>query len=507
MRSISIEHRGKSCIASFVIVFMALTWLLFPMQVFGTKSSVPAEQPSSLQAAQAQTENQQQTDQSQSNQSQSGQSQTTQPQAGQATFAQNQQTAQQGSGMQITAQSAMVYCENTGETIYRKETSEKRSPYSITKLMTAILAVQKCPLDKKVTVSAQAASQKGSSAGLKKGEVVTVEELLYGALLESGNDAAYALGEAVSGSGNMSEFVDLMNETADNIGCHRTHFSNPTGIYSKSNYTTASDFMKIARVALANETVRKIAGTVRYHMGANNKSNGRTFVNKVGVLKKSASGIVAAKSGYGGDQDCSLAAIYNKNGLELCIVILTDTTAARYSDLSTLIDYAKGKVKGIRAIEKDKNVGKVHVNGGADTSLAVYTTEDGYAYLPKEGSRKLITTKSVIDKDVTAPVKAGQRVGTYNIYVSGELVNSIPLVVKEGTETGWLPSKIGISNFATTIIGIILLCLLLFRLYIGHLRRKARKRRALARKRQVERLARKRLMEEERARRDRYRRY
>lgn len=410
------------------------------------------------------------------------------------------QVAQKTNGsdpLNLTASSAIVYCENTGQTIYEKNVGQKEYPYSITKLMTALLVVQKCPLDKKVTVSKDAASQGDTTIHLKKGEVVTVEELLYGALLSSGNDAAYALGEAACGNGNMKEFLDQMNQTARNIGCTHTHFSNPNGISSKKNYTTASDFLKIARVAFANDTVRKIAGTKRYHMTATNRSSGRTFINKASLVRMAGSGIVAGKTGYWTKSDCSIAAVYNKNGLELCIVVLGDTAVTRTADVRKLIRYAKQKVKGIRAVRKNKKVGRVHVNGGAKTRLDVYTAEDGYAYLPKEGSKKLITCKAEIGHSLTAPVRAGQQVGTYKIYVSGELVNSIPLVVSEGTETGWFPSKLGISNFATVVIVVILLILGICGIGIAIARARARKRRQIARKRKIERLARRKMLEEQ----------
>lgn len=128
----------------------------------------------------------------------------------------------------VYAGGAVVYCENTGETIFSQNAKRQYDPYSITKLMTALLAVQHLPLDKTVTVSEKAAAQGESTMDLVKGEKVTVEQLLYGALLLSGNDAAYALGEAVSG--NMTDFVRLMNKTARNIGCRSTHFENATGI-------------------------------------------------------------------------------------------------------------------------------------------------------------------------------------------------------------------------------------------------------------------------------------
>ena len=127
----------------------------------------------------------------------------------------------------ITAGGAVTYCQNTGEVIYSKNMHTKYAPYSTTKMMTALLAVQNLPLDQEVTISERAVQEGEATMNLQAGEVVTVKDLIYGTLILSGNDAAWALAEAVSG--DIETFVDLMNKTADNIGCEDTHFSNPIG--------------------------------------------------------------------------------------------------------------------------------------------------------------------------------------------------------------------------------------------------------------------------------------
>jgi D-alanyl-D-alanine carboxypeptidase len=394
----------------------------------------------------------------------------------------------------ITAKGAVVYCENTGETVYSKNAYTKLYPYSITKLMTAMLAVQSLPLDKEVTISAKAASIGYSSMGLKKGEVVTVEQLLYGALMMSGNDAAYALGEAVSG--NMTDFTALMDKTAKNIGCTHTNFVNPNGISNKSHYTTAHDMLRITRVALSNSTVKKISGTKVYHMKATNKSKARTMKTHLPLLTTENSGIYAGKTGSWSSTDCSLAVGYKKDGLQLYIVILGDTSSQRTADLKALIKYATEKVEGVRVVKAGKQVGKVRIKHGAKTRLNAYTAEVGYAYLPKEGSKSLVSTKTVMKDNVKAPVKSGQIVGYYKIYVSDDLVNQVPLVIHESVSTGWFPSYLGISNLATTIICIVLGLILLMIFYVISMRASyKRKKKKLRQKKIME-------MAEEQARRE-----
>ena len=191
----------------------------------------------------------------------------------------------------ITAKGAIVYCQNTGEIIYSKNRNSRIAPYSVTKLMTVLLAVQNLPLDQEVTVSAAAASQKEASMDLKEGEVLTVRDLIYGALLPSGNDAAYALGEAVSG--DIDEFVDMMNQVAQNIGCENTQFKNPSGMQEKGHYTSAYDMMLITRAALSNEIIRKAAGSTSYTVEKTNKSDKRRLKTHISFLEDEDSGIYA----------------------------------------------------------------------------------------------------------------------------------------------------------------------------------------------------------------------
>ncbi len=383
----------------------------------------------------------------------------------------------------ITASGAIVYCQNTGEIVYSKNREKKLAPYSVTKLMTVLLAVQNLPLDQEVTVSAKAAAQKESSMGLEEGEILTVEDLIYGCMLPSGNDAAYALGEAVSS--DMDSFVDLMNKTAENIGCKNTHFSNPSGLKSSKNYTTAYDMMLITKMAFSNDVVCKAAGSTQYTVAKTNKHKKRTLKTHISFLSDPESGIYAGKTGYWEANDCSIALGYRQDGLQLFIVLLGDTSEERTNDVNKLIAYAKQKVEGVKVIGKDKASGKVRIKHGAKTRLEAYTSEIGYAYLPKEASESLIGTKVTMDSDVTAPVKAGTVVGKLEIYAADELVNEVDLIIKEDVEAGWFPSYVGISNLATMILcGVFALLLVLF-IWISAVKAKYRRKKRRIRQRKI----------------------
>ncbi len=397
----------------------------------------------------------------------------------------------------VTAGGAVVYCQNTGEIIFEEEMHTRFAPYSTTKVMTALLAVQNLPLDQEVTISERAVEEGEATMDLQAGEVVTVKDLIYGTLILSGNDAAWALAEAVSG--DVDDFVDLMNQTAENIGCENTHFENPNGMDDKDHYSTAYDMLQITKLALSNETIRTAAGTTKYTMAATNLSDKRVMKTHVPLITKKNSGYYAGKTGYWDDENCSIVLGYEKNGLQLFVVVLDDTKEERENDVQNMVAYTSKKVEGVKVVGKDVEEGKVRIKQGAKTRLNTYTAEVGYAYLPKEASESLIGTKVVMYNDVTAPVKAGDVVGQFEIYVGEDLVNQVDLVIKEDVEKGWFPSYLGISNMASIIIAVVLVVFLMIRIWIGIETAKRKKRKMMERQRKIQELA----MQELEAERDR----
>lgn len=395
----------------------------------------------------------------------------------------------------VSAKGAIVYCQNTGDIVYSKNMNKQLAPYSITKLMTALLAAQSLSLDKEVTISAEAAAEGESTMDLVEGEVVTVRDLLYGTLILSGNDAAYALAEAVSGS--EKKFVKLMNKTAKNIGCENTHFKNPNGMKESGHYTSAYDMMLITKAALSNDTVREIAGTKKYTAEKTNKSDKRVMKTHMPLLKDKNYGVYAGKTGYWGVDDCSVAFGIEEDGLQMIIVLIGATEDDRPDDMKALINYGKSKIEGVKVVEKDEIMGKARVRHGAKTRVEAYTKEIGYAYVPKEASKSLIKTNVVMRGDLKAPIEKGTLVGTLEIYAADEMVNTVDLLAKEDIKTGWFPSYVGISNQATVIICAVIILLLIFRIWFTAYRAKKRRQKRMARQRKIEKMAREELMREQ----------
>lgn len=417
--------------------------------------------------------------------------------------------------LKITGSSGIIYCSDTNEVIWEKNADSKLEPASMTKLMTALLVVENLSLDQEVTVTAEAAAMPETKLYLQEGEKITVENLLYGLLLESGNDAAVALAIAVAGS--VEDFAKMMNERAAELGCTATHFVNPHGLEDDDHYSTARDMVLIAREALDNETVRKIAGTAEYTIPATNSYQERKLATTNFFLKgidkeidgkklkvDKYEGVFGGKTGYVGENKASMVTGLDVDGLEVyCLVMGSESAITRYSDIEAMMDYGKANVSKYTVFVKGDAFGEVKLKGGADNKVTAVAADDGFINLPEGVSASLVTTECVFTDNLTAPVEKGQRIGVVHIYVADELKSTIDLLAAENIEEGWFLSAYGISNLQTVIIGIVLGLLLIALIAIMTLRISNKRKQARIRKRKLEEEARKQLArEEDRKRRD-----
>lgn len=397
----------------------------------------------------------------------------------------------------LTAESAVVYCENTGTVVFEKNSKMKTDPGEVTKLMTALVAAQNLPLDRDIKVSRNAAGHDGDKLGLKKGERISVEDLLYGVLMLGSDDAAMALGEGAYG--NIGKFIDKMNKTAENIGCKKVHFTNVTGETARAQKVTAKDYLKILRVAFSNRTIYKIGMANSHSFSATNKHDKR-FLKKENIIKSDTM-IFSGLPGIKRLNRTQVATNVFNNGMQLHIVLLGKNGTNPNADVKSLINYAKRRLDGYKVIYKGKETGKVRIKHGEKTRINAYAATDGYAYLPKEGSKSLIKTETVMKADLQAPIKAGETVGYYYIYVGDEVVNKVSLVSKENVGIGWFPSYAGISNLTTIVILSILGVFIAAFLWVASVRARAMRKKKRIRKRKLRRIAEQQIREEEERRR------
>jgi D-alanyl-D-alanine carboxypeptidase (penicillin-binding protein 5/6) len=229
----------------------------------------------------------------------------------------------------VTAVSALVVDLDSGQTLYALRPHEPWPPASTVKLMTALVVLQRTNLTDPVVVSARAAATAGSRMGLVAGEVLTVQDLLYGLLLPSGNDATVALAEHVAGS--ESRFVALMNETAAGLGLTETRFANPHGIDDSDEMTSAVDLIKLTQAALAYPAFAQITAAERAQVA------GRSLVNTNQLLRlyHGADGIKTGTTPAAGE--CLVASV-TRAGHRLLVVVLGSRD--RYADTVALLDHA-----------------------------------------------------------------------------------------------------------------------------------------------------------------------
>lgn len=234
----------------------------------------------------------------------------------------------------IEATSALAMDRKSGKILYGKDTDKKLSIASITKLMTALVVREKANLDDVVTVSEDAASVDGTRVGLVQGEKITVKDLLLTMLIHSGNDAAYALAEFV-GDGNVSSFIDLMNDRAKLEGLTNTHFQNPMGFDNEDNYSTAFDLAVLADRVLSDELLRGIVDMPsadivavsgqKHHVDTTNKILG-------GFLE-----IKGIKTGTTDQAGTSLVSYATKDNREIIGVLLQSPN--RFNEMKVMLDW------------------------------------------------------------------------------------------------------------------------------------------------------------------------
>lgn len=214
--------------------------------------------------------------------------------------------------------SYVVIDADTGRTLIGSNEHARMPIASLTKIWTALVAIENSQLDDEVVISREAAMSEGSSIYLEPGETVTVETLLYGLMLRSGNDAAYALAEHAGGS--VEGFVDLMNEKALYYRLNETYFMNPSGLHHDLHLSSAYDTAQMLRIALENKDFYKIASTINYK---SDTKNGTTWQNKHRLLRENV-GAVAGKTGYTKVAGRTLATYFEKDGEKIIVVTLNE---------------------------------------------------------------------------------------------------------------------------------------------------------------------------------------
>lgn len=324
----------------------------------------------------------------------------------------------------LVAKAAVLMDAETGAVLAAQNADEKLPIASTTKIMTALLALERGKLDDRITISEEAAYQEGSSMYTSPGETYTLEELLYGLLLNSGNDAAWAIAEHIAGS--VPAFVEAMNQRARELGATNTHFSNPSGLPDPDHYSTARDMALITKAALARPDFRRIVSTKAQKIPWPVKGEEKLLVNHNRLLWN-YEGADGVKTGYTNEARQCLVASATRDGQSLIAVVLRSEGNSVWTDAERLLDYGFANFTTRTLVRAGESFGEVEVKGGEVESVAVQAARGLTVTVPKEESNRLERSVELTD-ELTAPVAAGREVGEVIFTLDGEEVGRVPLV-------------------------------------------------------------------------------
>ena len=319
-----------------------------------------------------------------------------------------------------SASSVVLMEADSGRVLYEKNGAEPRLIASTTKLMTALVALESSiDLKATVTVPASCVGAEGSSLYLKAGEQMTLEGLLYGMMLHSGNDAALAVAEICGGS--VEQFVVRMNEKAQALGMKHTHFENPNGLDGETHYSSAYDMALLARACLNRAELREIVSTKTIHI------DGRSLKNHNKLLWN-CEGCVGLKTGFTKKAGRTLVSAAERNGMTLIAVTLNDPDD--WKDHAALYDWGFSEFSMVPVAETGKVLAKLPVQNALIPFVDVAVGES-FAYPVCKRDRMHLSIRWDC-KSVTAPVTQGTQVGTLCVYRGEEQVAVVPLVCAYG---------------------------------------------------------------------------
>ncbi len=322
----------------------------------------------------------------------------------------------------LTAASALLMDYTTGEVLYQRDAFARRSPASTTKILTAIVAMEKGTLNQPIVATEDACKAEGSSIYLKKGERHTLRELLYAILLNSGNDASVAVAENLAGS--EAVFAEWMTAKARSIGARNSFFKNSNGLPRKGHYTTAYDLALITRYALRNPVFVNIVKTKKHFISWPGRDQERLLINHNKLLWQYpyADGV---KTGYTIEAGHCLASTAIKDGHRLIAVVLKSRNM--YKDSKELFEYGFKNYKLLTVIPPHKALPKVSIAEGASPYIRVLPDRTLSLVVPRGSEQKVKLTLQMKDP-IKAPVNRLQKVGEIEVKLGNKLIDRVPVV-------------------------------------------------------------------------------
>lgn len=330
------------------------------------------------------------------------------------------------------AKSAIMIEASTGEILFQKNKDEKLAPASMTKMMSMLLIMEEIEngnlkWNEMITTSEKASSMGGSQIFLKVGEKMTVEDLLKGVAIASGNDAVVALAERVSGS--EEQFVKRMNTRAQDLGLKNTNFINATGLTADNHYSSAYDMSLIAKELVKHEKILEFTSTYEDYLRKDTKSP--FWLVNTNRLVRFKEGVDGLKTGFTDEAGYCLTATMKKDNMRLITVVMKEeNTSKRSADTTKMLDYGFNIYMVQTILDEKTTIEKKKVELGKTLITEIVPKENITILNKKSDDQKNITYKTNINK-IIAPVKKGDKVGTIDIIEDNNIISTIDATVKE----------------------------------------------------------------------------
>lgn len=333
------------------------------------------------------------------------------------------------------AKSALMLEVSTGEILFEKNSHERLHPASMTKMMSLLLIMENIEkgvikLDDMVTVSANASGMGGSQILLETNEQMSVDDLIKGVTIASGNDAVVALAEYIAGT--EEQFVNMMNQKAQELGLADTNFKNSHGLDAANHYSSAYDMSIIAKELVKHEKILEYSSI--YEMYLREGTDRKVWLVNTNKLVRFYDGVDGLKTGYTKEAGYCLTATAKRNDMRIITVVMGEPdSATRNSEVTSMLDYAFAQYEVEKLLSTDSVIGEVVVEKGKQKYIELVPVQDVTSLNKKIDGKKNITYDVEVDK-ISAPVTHGTPVGKLHIKEDENIIRTIDITVKEDIE-------------------------------------------------------------------------
>ena len=370
----------------------------------------------------------------------------------------------------ILSESAVLIDAGSGTILAQKNADKKMYPASLTKIMTAILALELGELTDVITVDDDTPFEiDGSHIALEPGEILTLKDLLHALMLPSANDAASVIAKHYGGS--LENFVKIMNQKAKELGAYSTNFTNPHGLHDTNHYSTAADLALITKYAMENDAFRKIVSTTKYEIQTTNKKDEPRYFTSLNKLLYNTSynqiyvdGVYispyyeyanGAKTGYTPEAGNCLVATAKKDGTELIAVTMKGISLEMYQDSHNLFNYGFEEYESTTLVGKNTFIKNIRITNGDSKEISVITENDLTALIQKNSFDDI--KSNVYINDITLPIEKNNVVGKIEYTLDDEVIGTVNLICPISVKSSVIESRSSLFIKMVEFIGFLIL--------------------------------------------------